>query len=156
LREIALLLAADVVDRQLEAYLEQQGLGESWGTQERILVCITPKGNPGRMLERARLLRDRFHGELFAVYVGEHELSAGDQMALERNLGIARAASAKVQLLDGENPAVTILDYARRQGVTQIFIGHRLTESWRARLIRTTADRLIHGAEGIDVKLFPH
>jgi two-component system, OmpR family, sensor histidine kinase KdpD len=156
LREIALLLAADVVDRQLEAYLEQQGLGQSWGTQERILVCITPKGNPGRMLERARLLRDRFHGELFAVYVGEHELSAGDQTALERNLGIARAAGAKVQLLDGENPAVTILDYARRQGVTQIFIGHSLIESWRARLTRTTADRLIRGAEGIDVKLFPH
>jgi two-component system, OmpR family, sensor histidine kinase KdpD len=108
------------------------------------------------MLERARLLRDRFHGELFAVYVGEHELSAGDQTALERNLGIARAAGAKVQLLDGENPAVTILDYARRQGVTQIFIGHSLIESWRARLTRTTADRLIRGAEGIDVKLFPH
>ena len=40
LRELALLAAADVVDRQLEAYLERAGIPAQWGTQERILVCI--------------------------------------------------------------------------------------------------------------------
>ena len=40
LRQRALLLTADVVDRQLEAYLELHGLQSSWGTQERILVQL--------------------------------------------------------------------------------------------------------------------
>src|SRR5215813_11980163 len=45
LREIALLLAADVVDQQLESYLRRNGLELHWGAQERILVCITARAN---------------------------------------------------------------------------------------------------------------
>ena len=67
LREIALLLAADVVDHQLEDYMQRQGVGQPFGAQERILVCITPRANGARMLARARFARDRFHGELLVV-----------------------------------------------------------------------------------------
>ncbi len=48
------------------------------------------------------------------------------------------------------------MEYARKQGITQIFVGHSLTDSWHARFSRTTTDRLIRAAEGIDVRLFPH
>jgi two-component system sensor histidine kinase KdpD len=156
LREIALLLAADVVDRQLESYLERNGATQSWGTQERILVCISPKVNAERMIRRAQLVRDRFHGELFVVYVGEENLSAEDQSALERNLEIARREGIPVELLDAEDTVEEIIGFAHRHGITQIFIGHSLSGSWRARLTKTTVDRLIRAAEGMDVKLFPH
>src|SRR5579872_4972481 len=43
LRELALLVAASVVDRQLENYLRAHGMDQSWGVQERILVCISPR-----------------------------------------------------------------------------------------------------------------
>jgi two-component system sensor histidine kinase KdpD len=68
LRERALLLTADVVDRQLEAYLELHGIEASWGTQERILVCMTPRASAAAMLASGRRNADRFHGELFAIY----------------------------------------------------------------------------------------
>ena len=45
LREIALLLAADVVDEQLERYLARHGIEQLWGTQERILVVLSPRAN---------------------------------------------------------------------------------------------------------------
>src|SRR5579863_7888367 len=45
LRELALLLAAQVVEQQLQHYMESHGILQSWGTQERILVCITPRSN---------------------------------------------------------------------------------------------------------------
>ncbi len=156
LREIALLLAADVIDDQLEAYLKRQGVAQLWGTQERILVCLAPTTNATRMIERARLTRERFHGELFVVYVGRRDLNSDDQLALQRNLELARQAGAEVKLLDGEDEVNTIMNLARKEGITQIFIGHSLTNDWRARFVRTTADRLIRAAEGIDVKLFPN
>ncbi len=156
LREIALLLAADVVDDQLESYLKQTGATQSWGTQERILVCITPKANATPMIERARRIRDRFHGELFVVYVNHHHLNPEDQMALEHNLALARGVNAQITLLDGEDPVTAIVDFARKNGITQMFIGHSLSGDWRARFTRTTVDRLIRQADGIDVKLFPH
>ena len=156
LREIALLLAADVVDEQLEAYLKRQGVAQSWGTQERLLVCLTANNNAARMLERASLTRERFHGELFAVYVGGSNLTGEHQQSLQRNLDMAERAGADVRLLDGEDEVKTIIDFARKEGITQIFIGHSLTDDWRARFTRTTADRLIRAAEGIDIKLFPN
>ena len=156
LREIALLLAADVVDRQLEAYLQRNGIASTFGTQERILVCITPRANAGPMIDSGRRNAERFHGDLTVAYVGQPELSADDQAALDRNLAIARAANAHIEILDGEDPIETILKFARERGITQIFVGHSTREGWWERLTGTPLDRLIRGSNDIDVRIFPH
>ena len=109
LRQRALLLTADVVDRQLEAYLRLHGLQSSWGTQERILVCMTPRANAAKMLASGRRNADRFHGELFAIYVTQENLTAEDRMALDRNVVLARAQHAQVETLEGKDPIQTIL-----------------------------------------------
>ncbi len=155
LRQRALLLAADVVDHQLEQYLAMHGLQASWGTQERILVCMTPRANAARMLASGRRNADRFHGELFAIYVVQQNLTPEDRMANERNAMLARAQQARVDVLEGSDPIGTILEYARRQNITQIFVGHTLDRSWRARLRGSALDRLIREAEGMDVRVFP-
>lgn len=155
LRQRALLLTADVVDRQLEAYLRRHGIRSTWGTQERILVCMTPRANAARMLASGRRNADRFHGELFAIYVMQDNLTADDRMALDRNVTLARAQQAHVETLEGKDPVKTILDYARAHGVTQVFVGHNLRRSWRSRLGGTPLDRLVRDADGIDVRVFP-
>jgi two-component system sensor histidine kinase KdpD len=155
LRQRALLLTADVVDRQLEAYLRTNGIQASWGTQERILVCMTPRANAARMLASGRRNADRFHGELFAIYVMQDNLTDDDQMALERNVTLARAQQAHVETLEGKDAVKTILEYARGHGITQIFVGHNLRRTWRSRLGGTPLDQLIRDAEGIDVRVFP-
>lgn len=155
LRQRALLLTADVVDRQLEQYLALHGIQPAWGTQERILVCMTPRANATRMLESGRRNADRFHGELFAIYVTQENLTPEDRMALDRNVTLAQAQHAHVDVLDSRDPVKTILDYARRHGITQIFVGHNLRRTWRTRLGGTPLDRLIRDAEGVDVRVFP-
>jgi two-component system sensor histidine kinase KdpD len=156
LRERALLLTADVVDRQLEAYLELHGIESSWGTQERILVCMTPRADARAMLASGRRNADRFHGELFAIYVNQPNLTPHDRIANERNVNVARAERARVDVLDGTDPVATILEYAREQGITQLFVGHNLRRDWRALFRGSPLDRLIEGAEGMDVRVFPH
>ncbi len=155
LRQRALLLIADVVDRQLESYLRLNGIQSTWGTQERILVCMTPRANAAKMLASGRRNADRFHGELFAIYVTQQNLTAEDHMALERNVTLARAQHAHIETLEGKDPIQTILEYARSHGITQIFVGHNLRRGWRNRLGGTPLDQLIRDAEGIDVRVFP-
>ena len=156
LREIALLLAADVVDRQLEVYLKRNGIVQTFGAQERILVCITPRANAAAMIQSGRRNADRFHGDLTVAYVSQPELSADDEAALERNLALARAAGAHIEMLDGEDPVDTILKFAREHGVTQLFVGHSAHEKWWQRFTGTPLDRLIRGADDIDLRVFPH
>jgi two-component system, OmpR family, sensor histidine kinase KdpD len=156
LRQRALLLTADVVDQQLEAYLQLHGVHPTWGTQERILVCMTPRANAAAMLASGRRNADRFHGELFAVYVNQANLTSEDRSALDRNIMLARAQQAQIDLLDGKDHIATILNYARSRGITQLFVGHNLRHSLRTRLTGGLLDRLIDEAEGIDVRVFPH
>jgi two-component system sensor histidine kinase KdpD len=156
LREIALLLAADVVDKQLEAYLRRNGLPQTFGAQERIMVCITPRANAAPMISSGKRNAERFHGDLTVAYVRQAEMTASDQEALERNLDIARAAQARIEILDGQDPIETLLKFAHEHGVTQIFVGHSTREQWWERFTGTPLDRLIRGANDIDVRVFPH
>ncbi len=106
-------------------------------------------------MERARLARDRFHGELFVVHVSQPDLDAEAQAALEHNLDLARRDGARVRTLEGADPIAAILDFAREHRITQIYVGHSPAQGWWSRFRKTAADRLIEAAEGIDVKLIP-
>jgi two-component system sensor histidine kinase KdpD len=155
LREMTMLLAAEVVERQLQVYLHSHGIEEVWGTQERILVCITPRSNARQVLESGRRNADRFHGELFAVYVRQTRLSAEDQEALDRNLALARQIGAQVEMLEGPDSVERLIQFAKERGVTQIFIGHSKRRGWWNQLRGNPVERLINVAEGIDVRVFP-
>ena len=156
LREIALFLAADVIDKQLERYLLSHGIEQTWGTQERIMVCIAPDSDARRMLDTGARNRDRFHGELIMAHLNRPEWSADQKRVVSEALAIAKEKSAEIVELDGEDVVSAILQFARQRGVTQIFVGHRGRESWWERVFGTDLDRLIRSAEGIDVRVFPH
>jgi two-component system sensor histidine kinase KdpD len=156
LRELALLVAASVVDRQLEDYLRSHGIDESWGVQERILVCVTPRSNGAAMLESGRRNADRFHGQLYVVYVQQPVLSQEDRTILQQNLDYARTLGAQVEILIGLDALEAILRFAHQKGITQIFMGHSMREGGWRRLWSNSIERLIRSAEGIDVIVYPH
>jgi two-component system sensor histidine kinase KdpD len=156
LRELALLLTAEVVDRQLEDYLLAHGIEQRWGTQERILVCLSPGCDAEAMVASGSRNANRFHGEFFVVYVRHPGLSAKDEAALQRHLESAKDAGAQVEILDGDDPMVELMHFARAHGITQIFVGHRSGRHWWDRIVGGPIDRLIRAAEGIDVRVFPH
>jgi two-component system sensor histidine kinase KdpD len=155
LRELALVLAADVVDHQLTNYLERHGIRQQFGTHERVLVCITPRANVQEMIETAQTIAERFHGELIVAYVSQPQISAADQAILDQKLAIAQAAGARVEILDGEDPVDTLLEFARSRGITQLFIGHSQRTGIRPRLRGSPVDRLIRLSRGMDVRIFP-
>jgi two-component system sensor histidine kinase KdpD len=155
LREFALVLAAEVVDHQLNEYLECHGIRHSIGAQERILVCITPRANAGAMMETARVIAERFHGELVAAYVNQPDISPAARAALEERLAIARANGARIEILSGEDPVEAILEFARGHGITQLFIGHSQRSGLWQRIWGNPVDKLIRGTPGMDVRVFP-
>jgi two-component system sensor histidine kinase KdpD len=154
LRERSLCLAAEVIEAQLQRYMDLHGIHQSWGTQERILVCVTPRSNAKVMIESGRRNADRFHGHLFAVHVTQSNVKPEDQPALDANLDLARKLGAEVHLICGRDPIAEIIRFARHHRITQIFIGHTQQKGWRP-WARSPVDRLIQMSEGIDVRIFP-
>jgi two-component system sensor histidine kinase KdpD len=154
LRELTLVLAADVVDCQLNAYLEKHGIKQSFGTQERILVCMTPRANAEEMIDTARMIAEKFHAEMTVAYVRRPELSPADQAALEEKIALARSADAKIEILDGEDTVDAILDYAYSHAITQLFVGH--TQSIKRCPWSDPVEKLIRRSRGMDIRIFPH
>ena len=148
LRKLALLLAADVVDHQLRAYMDLHGVAASWGTQERIMVCLTPHSNARAMLESGQRNARRFHGVLLAAYVEQAQLDRADESRIRQHLELAKQLGAEVHRLHGGDFINTLLNFARRERITQLFLGHSLRE-------RSPVEKLIDAAEDFDVRLFP-
>jgi two-component system sensor histidine kinase KdpD len=156
LREIALWLAADVVDKQLERYSARHGIEQLWGTQERILIWLSPRADSKRMLDSGVRNRDRFRGELIAIHLNRPEWSPEQRKRVEDAVELARGVGAEIVELDGEDPVETLLRFAQQRGITQIFVGHKGRDSWLERCFGSDLDRLIRAADGIDVRVFPH
>jgi two-component system sensor histidine kinase KdpD len=155
LRELALVLAADVVDHQLEEYLKEHGVSQRLGTHERILICITPRSNLQEMLEIGQVVAEKFHGELIVAYVNQPHISAADKAALDERLDTARAAGAQIEILEGVDPVTAILDFAHSRGITQLFIGHSQRSGLGTRLLGNPVEKLVQRSRGMDVRIFP-
>jgi two-component system sensor histidine kinase KdpD len=156
LREMALVLSADVIDAGLQRYLHSHGIEQHWATHERFLICLTPRANLERMMATARQNAARFHCDVLAAYVRRPNLSDADRKLLDQGLAKARENGAHVEVLEGEDPVETIVRYARSHGVTQIFVGHSAKKDLATRMFGTTVSRLVRAARGIDVRVFPH
>jgi len=156
LREMALVLAAEVAESQLEHYLVAHGIAQTWGVHERILVCLTPRSNGEAMIASGARNKQRFHGELHVVYVRQPRLSHADRERIQWFLSQAEEAGAEVHTLEGDDPVAVILEYARQKRITQIFVGHSKRGDWLSRLWPGPLGRLLREAEHMDVRIFPH
>ena len=155
LRELALVLTAEVVDAQLESYFDVHGIERLFETHERFLVCMTPHSNALAMIESGERNKERFQGELYAVYVCEPGRSKRERDTIRRYFDAAKKAGATTEVLESDDPISAIVEFAREKRITQIFIGNSVHNTWRERFFGDPVLRLIRAAEGIDVRVFP-
>jgi two-component system sensor histidine kinase KdpD len=134
LRELALRQTAHEVEiRQLD--LDQlpprmESRGDELpaivtGRSERILAYVTADPSSAMVIRRAKRVADYLQADCFAVAVeprGSRQYGLADQDLLERHLNFARNMHVEARVIDGDDIAASIVDFARRNGVTQIFL----------------------------------
>jgi two-component system sensor histidine kinase KdpD len=154
LRELALLLVADVIEAQLLRYMDRHGIQHAWGAQERILLCLEAHTKAKPIVESGKRNADRSHGQLFALHVEEKEPNREHKEQIDENLEMARRLGAEIHTVKSDDPVSAIINFARTNRITQIFVGHPRRSRWipwgEGRL-----DKLIREAEGMDVRIFP-
>lgn len=156
LREMALVLSADVIEAGLQRYLQEHDIEAASRTQERFLVCLTGRANADRMIASAHQSAVRFHCDVLVIYVRLPKSSEEDHRIMEEFLSQARVKGARVDILEADDPVDSVVQYARSHGVTQIFVAHSTRNDWKTRLWGTPVGRLIRLADGMDVRVFPH
>jgi two-component system sensor histidine kinase KdpD len=88
-------------------------------------------------------MADYLHADCFAVAVHKQadaeSVPAPEREALERHLNFARNLHIEARLLQGDDVAETLLEFARLNGVTQLFLArpqeHRVPAFLRRNLV---------------------
>ena len=153
LREIALREVASEVDRSVQSYREEHDVSKPWQTQERVMVCISPDKPSDRLLRRGWRISRRLRADIVAVYVPLGKPTLEQQKVLENDFSLANRLGIRIERTSGTKVAQSLAEYAGKNQVTQIVIGHsnrtRLQEFVQGSLIND----LIHLARGIDILL---
>lgn len=140
LRELALRQAAHEVDLQQSAYDETRGfqvprISETRSSRaikeqpkERILIHITADPSTAVLIRRGRRVADYLHADCTALFVHEtpelSQLAAEERQAIEKHLRFARSLQIETRILGGSDIAKTVVEFARQNDVTQIFVAH--------------------------------
>jgi two-component system sensor histidine kinase KdpD len=145
LRELALRQAAHEVDLRLK----------DERPADRILIHITDQPSTAMLLRRGRRVADYLRAECFAVYVSPREelseLQPDVRESVEKHLNFARNLHIETRVLHGQNPAPTLVDFAHRHQITQIFMTR--SPSRRLKLIpaKTLVSQVLRLAQDIQL-----
>jgi two-component system sensor histidine kinase KdpD len=111
LRELALRQTAHEVDIRQAAPTP---------SPDRILIHVTPRPASVALIRRGRRVADYLNAECFAVAVLPDNAAAPSD--LEQQLDFARKLHIESRILEGRDEAQALVDFARLNGVTQIFV----------------------------------
>ena len=159
LRELALREAAHEVEGRIgdddtRAPAEER-LQSDKRKHQKLLVLVTANPKTAMVIRRARRVSDFLGAECFAVAVQPSEDLSGvpepEREAIEKHLNFARHLRIETRILEGGDAASVLLDFARRNGVTQIFITRPGGRLWVPLLSRDPAQRIINRAKDLQI-----
>jgi two-component system sensor histidine kinase KdpD len=156
LRELALREVATEVDRNVQQYRQQQGIEAPWQTHERVLVCISPDRPCDRLLRRGWRVASRLQADIRAVYVATGSEGTEQKRIIDTDCKLATDLNIRVERLEGKDVAATLADYAWKNQITEIVIGHSSQSKIQDLVKGSVVNDLIRRVRGIDVLIIAH
>lgn len=152
LREIALRLTAERVDKDLQRFGETRGVTVPWQTNERLMVAVSHSPFSEKLIRATRRLAYNLEAPWIAVHVDDgSDLSNYDQAQLAKNVALARQLKAEVITTTDTDVSQALRRLARQKNVTQIVVGRPTRRPWRDWLLGTVLDRLAREANEVDL-----
>jgi len=159
LRELALRQAAHEVEHRMvngeTRVLSSDGVSVGSQKRHKILVLVTADPKTAMVVRRAKRVSDFLGAECFAVAVQPSGDLTGlpqtDREAVERHLNFARNLHIETRILEGDDVASTLVDFGRRNQVTQIFLTRPRRKTWSPALSRDHAQRVIDLAKDMQI-----
>ncbi len=158
LRELALRQAAHEVEQRIVSGEKQAATDQAVHRPRRhhkILVLVTENPKSAMLIRRAKRVSDFVGAECFAVAVqptGDlSALSPEARDTVEQQLNFARNLHIETRILEGEDVATTIVDFARRNEITQIYLIRPRQRNWLSVFNSDPAPKIISLAKDTQI-----
>jgi two-component system sensor histidine kinase KdpD len=168
LRELAIRQTAHEVDVRHPVQEETVTAGVPGGdldslssprpqASDRILILVTEEPSSAALIRRGKRVADYLKAECFAVCVLRDgslpHIPPGQREALEKHMNFARNLHIEPNVLQGEDVAQTLVDFARRRKVTQIFLARPQQMRWPIISGHGLVERVVRLAHDIQVTI---
>jgi two-component system sensor histidine kinase KdpD len=159
LRELALRQTAHEVGHRLSTGEQLTAPRDKTSSHShkpyKILILVTANPKTAMLIRRAKRVSDFVGAECFAVAVQPTgDLSALPPVAreaMEKHLNFARNLRIETRVLEGEDVAEVLVDFARRNQITQIYITRPRERKWLPPFNRDPAQKIISLAKDIQI-----
>jgi two-component system sensor histidine kinase KdpD len=159
LRELALRQVAEDQAAKAHNYREREGL-EQAVIPEKVMVCITSRGNAKKLLRVGSRIAGRLASDWFAVYVESpreepDRIDPKDFNRLMENVRFAESLGAQFIKLKSTRVADALIDFARREGVTHVIFGQSARTRWDIVLRGSVINRFLNEVRDASIHVVP-
>lgn len=155
LREIAMRKAADRISNENQN--ERRTTEKMANT--KMLVCIGPSPSSAKCIRWTARAAEAFHAQWVALYVDSTDsdyLTSQQQKILRGNMDLAEKLGAEIVSLTGHEIAVSVSEYAKLSGITNIVVGKSRNKKTLKNLFDIDfEDKLISLLPNIEVYIIP-
>jgi two-component system sensor histidine kinase KdpD len=153
LREMALRIVADRVDKQLHDYMQHKRIRGPWKSGLHLLVAVGPSPYSGKLLRWAKTLSYSMGANIQALYVETlHKLSTKERELLDKNINLAKQLGIKFRIITNNDIVKAIVDFAQKENVSHIIVGKPRVRNLLSLLrLGKFVNRLIRYSGNIDV-----
>ena len=153
LREMALRIVADRVDKQLHDYMQHKRIRGPWKSGLHLLVAIDYSHQSTRLLRWAKNLSYSMGANIQAIYVEtSHQVTTKEREQLDKNINLAKQLGIKFRIITNYDIVKAIVDFAQKENVTHIIVGKpRIRNAISMFRLGNFVNRLIQYSGNIDV-----
>jgi two-component system sensor histidine kinase KdpD len=153
LREMALRIVADRVDKQLHDYMHRKRIRGPWKSGLHLLVAIDYTQQSTRLLRWAKNLAYSMGANIQAIYIETaHQLMPKEREQLDKNINLAGQLGIKFRIITNYDIVKAIVDFALKENVTHIIVGKpRVRNILSMFRLGNFVNRLIRYSGNIDV-----
>ena len=159
LRELALRQAAHEVEHRM---VREDGTAEAAKpvpleatVPPRILIHVTPQPETAMLIRRAKRVSDFLGAECFAAAVQPSgdlsSLPESEHESIDRHLNFARNLHIETRILEGHDAASALVDFARRNRITQLFLARPHDRRLFPRMSRSLVQRVVALANEMEI-----
>jgi two-component system, OmpR family, sensor histidine kinase KdpD len=158
LRELAMRQAAYTIESRLPGDEPSTATSSAEPSpRERLLIMIGPDPSSAALIRRGRRVADYLRAGCLGVYVSAtpdfRDLTTEERENLDRHLNFARGLQIETRILQGRDVAETAVNFARLNGVTQIFIARGKSTALRSWFAAALVQRIVNLARDMQVTL---
>jgi len=167
LRELTLRQAAHEVDLRQFEFDEHRGFsvprvsearsGElrPESSSERILIHITADPSTAMLIRRGRRVADYLQADCLGLFVHTarrlSDLPATEREAVEKHLRFAKSLRIDTEVLAGKDVPQTVVDFARQNHVSQIFVARLRGRRPRSLMRKNYAEAIVRIAPDLQI-----